>query len=568
MAKLGAAINDTQTTIPIFDRIDSSELPSSGVVTIESELIKYTNTTDKELIGCVRGYDGTTPASHDQDTTVTLSATEANDVSFPSGVSILEGEGAPTDGPNGTGTNYSETGSLYIDRSSGSHYTNTGTKTSPVWVAAGGGSGTPGGNDTAIQFNDGGSLGGDETKLAWDSNTSKLILTDSTMEMNSSNYDFSFNPATGEVSGIQALTGPVDDDIVVNSRTGFDLNLAVADIADAINFKFSGHADFTMGDGGVLAINSSNGGTLDFQDGTGPSGETAYVAIDVDNGLQVVSKVNDLTLEAQVGTVILKAASSSINVKPKTGDSVEFDFYTSADVFTGFIGIDSLTESMRLEADINHIWLNLPNPDTSVVVSNGSSLTADPSAILMANSTSQGFLPPRMTEAERDAIATPATGLVVFNTTSNEVNFYNGTTWQSTASGAAFTPTLQAFFTGAPFTNSLTFSDTTIVQAFSMANPAHRVRVTVVSDGYQVAGADGMLARLAIDGVSEANSQMTNYGNPASTAIQNSPVSLQWIFSPGDTASHTYSAQYASSDNTSNVVFPNVVGSIIIEEIV
>lgn len=42
--------------------------------------------------------------------------------------------------------------------------------------------------------------------------------------------------------------------------------------------------------------------------------------------------------------------------------------------------------------------------------------TPDPSAMLDVQSTSKGILIPRMTTAERNAIATPATGLMIFNT--------------------------------------------------------------------------------------------------------------------------------------------------------
>ena len=37
-----------------------------------------------------------------------------------------------------------------------------------------------------------------------------------------------------------------------------------------------------------------------------------------------------------------------------------------------------------------------------------------PSAELEVKSTTKGFLPPRMTNAERNSIATPATGLLIF----------------------------------------------------------------------------------------------------------------------------------------------------------
>ena len=57
------------------------------------------------------------------------------------------------------------------------------------------------------------------------------------------------------------------------------------------------------------------------------------------------------------------------------------------------------------------------------------------SALLDMVSTAQGFLPPRMTEAQRDAIATPATGLVVYNTDNNTVDFYDGDSWEVVGSG-------------------------------------------------------------------------------------------------------------------------------------
>ena len=55
--------------------------------------------------------------------------------------------------------------------------------------------------------------------------------------------------------------------------------------------------------------------------------------------------------------------------------------------------------------------------------------SGDASAILEVTSTAKGFLPPRMTTTQRDAVTTPATGLVIYNTTTNVLNFYNGSAW-------------------------------------------------------------------------------------------------------------------------------------------
>jgi hypothetical protein len=55
------------------------------------------------------------------------------------------------------------------------------------------------------------------------------------------------------------------------------------------------------------------------------------------------------------------------------------------------------------------------------------SFDISPSAVLEIESTTKGFLPPRMTVAERDLIAAPAKGLTVYNTTSNLLEVNTGT---------------------------------------------------------------------------------------------------------------------------------------------
>jgi hypothetical protein len=51
------------------------------------------------------------------------------------------------------------------------------------------------------------------------------------------------------------------------------------------------------------------------------------------------------------------------------------------------------------------------------------------SAILNVESTTKGFLPPRLTTAEKNLIATPANGLQIYDTTLARPCFYNGATW-------------------------------------------------------------------------------------------------------------------------------------------
>ncbi|NLL29097.1 MAG: hypothetical protein GX259_09895 [Bacteroidales bacterium] len=64
-----------------------------------------------------------------------------------------------------------------------------------------------------------------------------------------------------------------------------------------------------------------------------------------------------------------------------------------------------------------NVGINTENPDSS--------------AVLELKSSNQGFLPPRLTTAERDAIVSPAEGLIIYNKTEKCINYYNGANWLS-----------------------------------------------------------------------------------------------------------------------------------------
>jgi hypothetical protein len=59
------------------------------------------------------------------------------------------------------------------------------------------------------------------------------------------------------------------------------------------------------------------------------------------------------------------------------------------------------------------------------------STSINPSAQLQMTSITKGFLPPRMTSLQRNAIATPAAGLIVYDVTLNKHYGYDGTTWNA-----------------------------------------------------------------------------------------------------------------------------------------
>ena len=93
------------------------------------------------------------------------------------------------------------------------------------------------------------------------------------------------------------------------------------------------------------------------------------------------------------------------------------------------------------------------------------STTPNPSAELDVQSTTRGMLPPRMSTAQRNAIATPAKGLLVFNTTLNCIEVNLGTpsapAWgclilANTASPPSATPTVCRSTALTPITHTTT----------------------------------------------------------------------------------------------------------------
>jgi hypothetical protein len=74
------------------------------------------------------------------------------------------------------------------------------------------------------------------------------------------------------------------------------------------------------------------------------------------------------------------------------------------------------------------LW-TVTNTLTAQVAINTTGATADDASLLDVTSTTKGILIPRMTATERDAIASPVRGLLVFVTTDNCFYFYNNSSW-------------------------------------------------------------------------------------------------------------------------------------------
>lgn len=145
--------------------------------------------------------------------------------------------------------------------------------------------------------------------------------------------------------------------------------------------------------------------------GTGTTSSTTALLVRNSTGTFNCLKVRD------DGKVAFGNSGIDCTITGTTGSGNKFEFYAfnGYDITDGFGNtlITGLGSTIRLPREVG-VGFNAQN---------------NSSAVLQADSTTKGFLPPRMTTTQINAIATPAEGLQVYNTTINHMCFYMNGAW-------------------------------------------------------------------------------------------------------------------------------------------
>ena len=128
------------------------------------------------------------------------------------------------------------------------------------------------------------------------------------------------------------------------------------------------------------------------------------------------------TGNADRGLIGYQNGTSYLQIRTNGATNMSNGTFSTAFFATGNIGINTATNA-GYKLDVNG------TTRIQSKLSVGTPTAA--SAVMEVTSTTQGFLPPRMTNAQMLAIATPAAGLVVYDTTNNKHCGYNGTAWQN-----------------------------------------------------------------------------------------------------------------------------------------
>lgn len=129
----------------------------------------------------------------------------------------------------------------------------------------------------------------------------------------------------------------------------------------------------------------------------------------------VISVSNIITLQDNTQAFIVKKASNS-NTTIVMGNTASGNGYLNINDSGGttYCSFSTAVYSYIRRAD-------------GLVIGSSSN---DASAVLNAVSTTKGFLPPRMTTAQRNAIGSPAAGLIVFDTDLQQICVYVTGKWQ------------------------------------------------------------------------------------------------------------------------------------------
>jgi hypothetical protein len=129
---------------------------------------------------------------------------------------------------------------------------------------------------------------------------------------------------------------------------------------------------------------------------------------------------------------------------------------------TEFLYLNRAANSISLFANTTQQFRIFSTGNTHI--QNGGTFTDIASALLAVNSTTKGFLPPRMTNAQRTAISSPAVGLIVYQTDSTEGTYeYTSAGWRiiNAAGGGSGTVTTVSVASANGFAGTVANATTT-----------------------------------------------------------------------------------------------------------
>jgi hypothetical protein len=260
----------------------------------------------------------------------------------------------------------------------------------------------PSGVAGAIQFSAGSAFNSDAANLFWDDTNNRLGV-----GTNAPAYPLDVNGVirANVTNGVNIFGGTTDAKIYLNASQGSEISFQ--------SFGFSAVGGFNqIGGNTTISSNLFRNGSLDLGArlgirGSGSTSATTSLLVQNSGGNTIFSVRDD-------GRISLNTENAVFGPNGPTIDG------SNCIIYRGGYNTNSIA--------FNLSKLNITDSN-GIVFSNNYNTALTASAIVDIQSTTKGFLPPRMTTTQKNAIASPAAGLVVYDSTTNKLQCYNGSTW-------------------------------------------------------------------------------------------------------------------------------------------
>ena len=233
---------------------------------------------------------------------------------------------------------------------------------------------------------------------------------------------------TVDQQGRLTAAADVTIDITASQVSDFDTEV-LSSVFEVANFVDSSEIDFTVTAGASVTASLINGSIANGKlanDSLTFAG-TAGTDSDVDLGGTLTFTSSDssaiITAGGAADTIDITVDGSVTSQNIYNIDGTQTDGSRTYDIGAGQV-------LNFIKGDVNLNTIVFVDDSSGSVHIGGGATAPEASAVLEVNSTTKGFLFPRMTSAQRLAIGTPATGLMVYQTDSREgVYIYKSFGW-------------------------------------------------------------------------------------------------------------------------------------------
>jgi hypothetical protein len=290
----------------------------------------------------------------------------------------------------------------------------------------------PSGVSGAIQFSNGSAFASDAANLFWDDTNNRLGVgtnapTNNLEVVRNANATTAILVSNSDTTNLSSRAS-----VVVNSGgvvgqlvaiSGNDVYMGA--LASSVRIGANGGTDILINTSGNISMGTaSNLGARVGIRGSGSTSATTSLLVQNSAGTQGL-KIDD-NLGFQIGRLL--GAGQGLSIRTDIGSGGGIGDGVNTNFNNGATWNDDTNVTALKIAYAGGI--RIANT-TRYPLTLGSDTKAVASAQLEMVSTTQGFLPPRGTNTQMNAIASPATGLVFYDTTNNKLCVYNATSWIS-----------------------------------------------------------------------------------------------------------------------------------------